>query len=394
MNFEGSPIQNQIGPFAITRSQRNPTSLFGAGLIDSIAERDIEAAAKVKHRGFPEIAGRVSRLKDKRIGRFGWKSQTASLSDFVLTACAVELGLEVPAHHQGGSPAHPDARPKGLDLNAGECESLVAYVADLPRPAERKPETECEASEIEAGRSLFGKVGCATCHTPKLGNVDGLYSDLLLHDLGQALGDVGQYGVFDPSSSEDEIVDDPASVADGIAPMGPFGPFPGFADLVPQQPAGASAAFATEAIPPTATAPVPPPTAAADGVVAAVPPPPAVPEEGAAVQAAPVAVQAPLVPMGVSPFQSNFSIKRPTSGPASRFEWRTPPLWGFRDSAPYLHDGRAKTLDQAIAMHGGEGTAVALGFFNLSVKERWQIEAFLKSLSAPSPEELVASNNN
>ena len=47
-------------------------------------------------------------------------------------------------------------------------------------------------------------------------------------------------------------------------------------------------------------------------------------------------------------------VKRPTSGPASRFEWRTPALWGFRDSAPYLHDGRAKTLDQAIAFHGGE----------------------------------------
>ena len=51
----------------------------GPGLIDSIADSDIEAGAKVKFRGFPEIAGRVSRLKDKRIGRFGWKSQTASL---------------------------------------------------------------------------------------------------------------------------------------------------------------------------------------------------------------------------------------------------------------------------------------------------------------------------
>jgi len=141
VNFDSVNAQTQIGPFFITRSQRNPTSLFGAGLIDSIAESDIEAAAKVKYPGFPEIAGRVSRLKDKRIGRFGWKSQTASLSDFVLTACAVELGLEVPAHHQGGSPQHPDAKSTGLDLDAQECESLVAYVSDLPRPAERKPES-------------------------------------------------------------------------------------------------------------------------------------------------------------------------------------------------------------------------------------------------------------
>ena len=222
MNFENMAMQNQIGPFAITRSQRNPTALFGAGLIDAISDADIEAAAKVKHPGFAEIAGRVSRLKDKRIGRFGWKSQTASVSDFVLTACAVELGLEVPDHHQGGLPAHPEARPKGLDLNADECASLVAYVADLPRPSQRKPETDREANEIDAGRAVFAKVGCATCHTPKLGEVDGLYSDLLLHDLGPALGDVGQYGVFDPSSSEEEIVDDdPGTLADGAMPTGP-----------------------------------------------------------------------------------------------------------------------------------------------------------------------------
>ncbi len=214
VNFDSVNAQTQIGPFFITRSQRNPTSLFGAGLIDSIAESDIEAAAKVKYPGFPEIAGRVSRMKDKRIGRFGWKSQTASLSDFVLTACAVELGLEVPAHHQGGSPQQPDAKSTGLDLDAQECESLVAYVSDLPRPAERKPESAREAKEVEAGRGLFAKVGCANCHAPKLGKVENIYSDLLLHDLGPALGDVGQYGVFDPSSSEEEVVDDPATVAD------------------------------------------------------------------------------------------------------------------------------------------------------------------------------------
>src|SRR5262249_41412845 len=157
----------------VSRSQRNPTALFGAGLIDSITDRDIEAGAKVKYPGFPQIAGRVSRLKDKRIGRFGWKSQTASLSDFVLTACAVELGLEVPAHHQAGSPQNPDAKAAGLDLNAQECNSLIAYVRDLPRPAEAAPETPREASEIKAGRTLFAKVGCATCHLPKLGKVDG-----------------------------------------------------------------------------------------------------------------------------------------------------------------------------------------------------------------------------
>jgi CxxC motif-containing protein (DUF1111 family) len=79
------------------------------------------------------------------------------------------------------------------------------------------------------------------------------------------------------------------------------------------------------------------------------------------------------------------AAKRPTTGPASRFEWRTPPLWGFRDSGPYLHDGRADTLDQAVALHGGEATNVAQKFFRLYLRDRRQVEAFLKSLTAPDP---------
>ena len=61
-------------------------------------------------------------------------------------------------------------------------------------------------------------VGCAACHVPKLGNVDGVYSDLLLHDMGPELGDVGQYGVFDPNSSEADFVD-PEQPAGAPAPQ-------------------------------------------------------------------------------------------------------------------------------------------------------------------------------
>jgi Di-haem oxidoreductase, putative peroxidase len=347
----------------------------------------------MKYPGFPEIAGRVSRLKDKRIGRFGWKSQTASLSDFVLTACAVELGLEVPAHHQGGSPQHPDAKSTGLDLDAQECESLVAYVSDLPRPAERKPESAREANEVEAGRGLFAKVGCASCHSPKLGKVENIYSDLLLHDLGPALGDVGQYGVFDPSSSEEEVVDDPATVADasGISPV--LLPGQSFVEFpVPTSASGAAGVVPAPPLPPatvTIVAPaVPPPTDTPRTVSVEAPP--------AAPPVAPVFVSTPAFQGTVTAGMVQFGtpptvIKRPTSGPASRFEWRTPPLWGFRDSAPYLHDGRAKTLDQAIAFHGGEAGNVTQRFFKLTAKERQQLEAFMKALTAPAPAELVAS---
>ena len=53
INFENAAMQNQIGQFAVTRSQRNPTALFGAGLIDSIAESDIEAGGQGEIPGVP-----------------------------------------------------------------------------------------------------------------------------------------------------------------------------------------------------------------------------------------------------------------------------------------------------------------------------------------------------
>jgi CxxC motif-containing protein (DUF1111 family) len=72
----------------------------------------------------------------------------------------------------------------------------------------------------------------------------------------------------------------------------------------------------------------------------------------------------------------------PTSGPQPS-EWRTPPLWGVADSAPYLHDGRAATLEDAIRMHGGQGKRAAAHFAGSTAAEQKQLLAFLKSLRAP-----------
>jgi len=68
---------------------------------------------------------------------------------------------------------------------------------------------------------------------------------------------------------------------------------------------------------------------------------------------------------------------------ATRQEWRTPPLWGLRDSAPYLHDGRAATIEQAIAFHGGEASLSVQKTFQLTPEERLQLVTFLRSLVAP-----------
>ena len=193
----------RIGGDVAASSERNTTPLFGSGLIDAIPDAVIEAAAagRAGSKTFPEIHGRVSRLADGRIGRFGWKGQMASLEDFVLTACAVELGLEVPGHHQSQDPLAGKKKAPGLDLSAHECAALTSFVATLPAPVERAPSTKGEKERIAAGRSLFMSIGCATCHRPEMGTVAGLYSDLLLHDMGPSLGDTGSYQQSRPTRS-------------------------------------------------------------------------------------------------------------------------------------------------------------------------------------------------
>jgi CxxC motif-containing protein (DUF1111 family) len=176
---------------------------------------------------------------------------------------------------------------------------------------QHKPASKEEADILSAGAKQFAAVGCADCHAAQLGSVAGIYSDLLLHDMGPELGDSGNYGVFVPDAPEEEQQD--------------------------------------EAVPSLTQAPNGPPMA-----------------------------------------QLTKAQREKTLG-ALRQEWRTPPLWGVRDSGPYLHDGRAETLEQAIAFHGGEAANSAKAFFMLGPQERAQVITFLKSLTAPEPERLASA---
>jgi CxxC motif-containing protein (DUF1111 family) len=76
-----------------------------------------------------------------------------------------------------------------------------------------------------------------------------------------------------------------------------------------------------------------------------------------------------------------------TEGRAESAEWRTTPLWGLGLSARFqggqafhLHDGRSRTLTEAIEYHGGEGAASREGFRMLSAEERERLLRFLRSL--------------
>jgi CxxC motif-containing protein (DUF1111 family) len=76
-----------------------------------------------------------------------------------------------------------------------------------------------------------------------------------------------------------------------------------------------------------------------------------------------------------------------TEGTARTSEWRTPPLWGLglsknSQGGQYflLHDGRAKSINEAILLHSGEAQAIRNNYNNLSEADKQKLIKFLESL--------------
>jgi CxxC motif-containing protein (DUF1111 family) len=276
-------------------SQRNTTPLFGAGLIESISTDQIKTYATLQTREHPNVTGRF-------VGRFGWRGQMNDLGDFIRGACAVELGLQVRTHAQAIDPLPGAGEPmsrKTVDLSDADCDDLTAFVADLPAPRRIAPADDEQAEHVHSGELLFHTVGCGVCHPPMLGSAVGIYSDLLLHDMGPRLIDPLPARLIANESSSQFRISSGGYNGGGVSP-------------------GLSGELVLEA----------------------------------------------------------------------RREWKTPPLWGVRDSGPYLHDGRAKTIAEAIALHGGEAAESAHRYQFLSRESRARLLAFLSTLAAPEPSKL------
>lgn len=67
-------------------------------------------------------------------------------------------------------------------------------------------------------------------------------------------------------------------------------------------------------------------------------------------------------------------------GEAGIHDFRTPPLWGISQTAPYFHDGRAATLEEAVQAHDGEAAGARSGFTALGPSDQDALLAFLRSL--------------
>jgi CxxC motif-containing protein (DUF1111 family) len=192
-------------------ARRTPVPLFGAGLVEAIPDETILSLEDPFDRNRDGASGRAAIVTDvasgeRRVGRFGWKAQHATLLAFGADAYRNEMGITNDLFPQessfGVSQAQmrrcdpipdpedirdPVTRRRGID----NFEAFMKFLAPLARGA--------IDDTVRNGERVFAAIGCAACHVPSLTTGPSshpafhrkavpLFSDLLLHDVGTGDG--------------------------------------------------------------------------------------------------------------------------------------------------------------------------------------------------------------
>jgi len=192
-------------------------SLLGDGYIEAVSDQEFE---KIAHEQAKASQGKVhgevvyvtpveSAGGPKVVGRFGWKSQHATVLSASADALLHELGVpnrifpgDLAASVKGGGSFYDAAAD-----DSGELDKMVAFIRST-EPA--SPDPVRSATEgAKAGSKIFDRIGCSLCHVRTLKTappgtlVDGSgivvserlgnkkihpYSDYLLHDIGTGDG--------------------------------------------------------------------------------------------------------------------------------------------------------------------------------------------------------------
>ena len=202
-------LVERVIPEDAIRTFRISTNTLGNGFVEAIANSTLLAIRDkqpAEMRGSAVIVPVLEANGTSRIGRFGWKSQHASLESFSADAYLNEMGITSPLFPEEntssgryvgfGSGYDPVADPED------DGEDVVSF-ADFMRATKAPPRGPI-SDDVLAGEALFNKIGCAVCHTPSittakpgakingstftvpaaLGNkIIHPYSDFLLHDI-------------------------------------------------------------------------------------------------------------------------------------------------------------------------------------------------------------------
>jgi hypothetical protein len=396
-NRVGDPDGDGLPPF----NTRSTTSLFGDAIVQLLAQeiteelhsvRDDAAREAAASPGTPvrrslaskgidygtiiatadeagevtfDLAGIRGVDPDLVVRPIGWKGDGPTVRGPVVGASAGLMGMlaeELVWFPPPEREADPDPDGDGVirELSVGDVTAMTIYTAgqEVPQSLERLAELGMVAppdaeiiAEIGRGRSAFEKVGCAVCHIPELRLENTVFEEPTLRGNGNyynerlAARDPG----YDPRRPVrfDILVDaQPPRVeahSDGGALVRPYG------DLK-RHDMGRHLAD------------------------------PAGPQPSSTADFEPLEVAGEVVLIGPTVFL-------------------TPELWGVGNTGPWLHDGRAGTLEEAILLHG-EDEPPAVGdlrrseaqdardaFVALPVEARKALVTFLSSLRTFSPED-------
>jgi CxxC motif-containing protein (DUF1111 family) len=257
------PAAQQHVPDGFFTTRRRSTSLFGLGYVEAVADATLVAIRDAQDpsiRGIgilvpatTGIAADGTLTQVKRVGRFGWKCQQATLLDFAADALINEIGRT--------SPIQPDEMPAldGRSLSQFK-KTPAGQFEDAPSPA-GPPDTTSWPTRTSCGPSrprpatsrspapttpgpgsgCSSSVGCAACHVPTMptsptGVADAVankvihpYSDFLLHDIGTGDTEVVQAA---PDSTRKMLRTAPLWGVRTVPEMGHDGRWTTFSDAI------------------------------------------------------------------------------------------------------------------------------------------------------------------
>jgi len=207
---DANAVENRMGP-----------PVFGFGLIDAIADADIQAEAIDKGLGIHGKANVGDTFPDNpapphTVGRFGRKAQIANLVEMVAFAFMHDLGItntlnpieDLPQGQPIDSQCTLNSSVPNNNNNGSGGKGMFP-ISHFPRYLAPPTPLDCSGASCSHGKELFGTLGCDKCHkqsyttpanvqvrtdltgtsltSPALSSQPvNLYSDLLLHDLGNA----------------------------------------------------------------------------------------------------------------------------------------------------------------------------------------------------------------
>jgi hypothetical protein len=195
-------------------ANRLTNSTLGFGLVEAVPDSDIEMNAIAPPLG---VSGRVHYVPQlespgvTRVGRFGWKSQLATVLSFSADASLQEMGLTTRILQHDNAPnadedllASCDTVADPEDHADSDGVEFVDRVTDFQRFLAAPPQTPKSGM---TGETLFNLIGCASCHMGTFHTKDSSsvekplrnkqihpYSDFLLHDMGNNADFIEQGG--------------------------------------------------------------------------------------------------------------------------------------------------------------------------------------------------------